>query len=498
MYTEHVLQHTCSFYIFVVLTRAQRHCNTLQHAASLCNTNCNTHYNSHCNTPAASQCCGLDTRISTLQHTATRCNTLQHTATHSATHPTTHTATHTAHTPAVSDCCGLDPQTITQQHTATHTATHCNTHCTTHCNTPTISDCCGLDTHTSALQHTATYCTTHCTTLQHALQHTCRFRFLWPWHAHQCTATHCNTLQPTLQHTLQHALQHTCRFRFLWPWHAHQCSAVHPMSSCVTHIQTSQVTHVNKYCHTCELCHIWVSTTRCTPAQRHAPLHRPVWHTYKQVKSHMWTSTVTCACTVTHMRQYHVLHTSTAPCTPISSCVTHIQTSIVTHCTSTVTPAYCHTHASVPHVAHQRSAVHPHVVLRDTHMKKSCHTCGPVLSFIGTVTHVSHYHILHTSAAPRTPISSCVTQTWMSQVTHVNDSSSPHESGVLFMTHIQTETWQWYIVRGDYSCDVSYEGVMSHMKSNYGLFNRDMTMIYSSWRLLLRRPIWRSQVSYKQ
>ena len=42
---------------------------------------------------------------------------------------------------------------------------------------------------------------------------------------------------------------------------------------------------------------------------------------------------------------------------------------------------------------------------------------------------------------------------------------------------------QWHIVRGDYSCDVPYEGVMSHMKSNYELFNRDMTMIYSSWRV---------------
>jgi len=123
----------------------------------------------------------------------------------------------------------------------------------------------------------------------------------------------------------------------------------------------------------------------------------------------MWTHTVTYAC-VTHMNQYHTLHTSAAPCTPMSSCVTHIRTNHVTHvkeyCRICVC---CHTHESVAHIAHQRSAVHPHVVLCDTHINKSSHTCKPVLSHMRTVTHMRQYNILQTSAAPRTPISSCVT-----------------------------------------------------------------------------------------
>jgi len=61
-----------------------RHCNTLQHTAT------------HCNTLRSR-------RRQTVQHTATHCNTLQHTATHSA------------H--------GGDRQCNTLQ----HTATHCNT-----------------------------------------------------------------------------------------------------------------------------------------------------------------------------------------------------------------------------------------------------------------------------------------------------------------------------------------------------------------------------------
>jgi len=139
------------------------HCNTLQHAATRCNTHCNT-----------------------LQHTTAHYNALQHTATHWNTHCSTlqHTATHTL---LKSQC--LPPalnvwlrtpirRTATNCNTLRHAATHRNTlqHTATHCNT---------------LQHIVKRCNTHCNShyniLQHPLQH---------------TATHCNTLLHTVTHTL--------------------------------------------------------------------------------------------------------------------------------------------------------------------------------------------------------------------------------------------------------------------------------------------------------
>ena len=88
-----------------------RHCNTLQHTAT------------HCNTLVLT--CALFQIGNTLQHTTTHCNTMQHTATH----------------------CN------TWQHTPTlqHIATHCNT----------------LQYTAEILQHTATHCTS-LGTLQHA------------------------------------------------------------------------------------------------------------------------------------------------------------------------------------------------------------------------------------------------------------------------------------------------------------------------------------------
>ena len=64
----------CSLCVFSVSfdLSLKKHCNTLQHAATLCNM---LHQTVHCNTPQ-------HTLQHTLQRTATHCNTLQHTATH--------------------------------------------------------------------------------------------------------------------------------------------------------------------------------------------------------------------------------------------------------------------------------------------------------------------------------------------------------------------------------------------------------------------------------
>jgi len=129
----------------------ERHLNTLQHAATHCNTGGRKEICSYCiyyNVYAAcvhvfktrSQC-------NTLQHTAILCNTLQRTATH---------------------CNALQ-----------HTATHCNT-----------------------LQYTVTNCNTHKHTTRGDQKHcVCHHLYAVP------TEYHCNTLQRTA--TLCNALQHT-------------------------------------------------------------------------------------------------------------------------------------------------------------------------------------------------------------------------------------------------------------------------------------------------
>ena len=78
----------------IICMSTTRHCNTLQHTATLCNTL--QHTATHCNTLqyTAIHC-------NTLQHTAIHCNTLHHTAPHCNT--LQHTATHyntLQHTPS--------------------------------------------------------------------------------------------------------------------------------------------------------------------------------------------------------------------------------------------------------------------------------------------------------------------------------------------------------------------------------------------------------------
>ena len=93
-------------------TRLAAHCNTLQHAATYCNTlNTLQHAAALYQARPAAHC-------NTLQHTATHCNTLQHIE---------YTAAH----------CNTLQHTATHCNTLQHTATHCNTlqHTATHCNT---------------------------------------------------------------------------------------------------------------------------------------------------------------------------------------------------------------------------------------------------------------------------------------------------------------------------------------------------------------------------
>ena len=130
--------------------------NTLQNAATHCNTLHPTQTPEHCPNGYAS----CATHCNTLQHTATHCNTLQHTATHCCTlQPTAPHCNPLHHTV----CCSAlqkkqSPRTLppnggrevllvcTRPHYST---THCNSlqHTATHCNT---------------LQHTATQCVLQC------------------------------------------------------------------------------------------------------------------------------------------------------------------------------------------------------------------------------------------------------------------------------------------------------------------------------------------------
>ena len=111
-----------------------RHCNTLQHTATLCNTleQILQHIATHCNT---------------LQHFVTLCDTLQQILQHTATDTATRlisckksrsmkhsesTALHNTLQQAVTQCNTLQHTAATLQ----HTATYCNTlqHIATHCN----------------------------------------------------------------------------------------------------------------------------------------------------------------------------------------------------------------------------------------------------------------------------------------------------------------------------------------------------------------------------
>jgi len=139
------------------------HCNTLQHSATLCNTEnyawlaaagmprCNTWHNRP---------------QQTRQHTATHCNTLQHTLQYTLQHTQQHTAA----------LCSTLQHTAKQRlthglwqrgcHSAIHYSTHCNTHCNMLCNTLYNTPC-------NTLQHTNVRmpCGSSDTTMQYPATH---------------------------------------------------------------------------------------------------------------------------------------------------------------------------------------------------------------------------------------------------------------------------------------------------------------------------------------
>jgi len=116
-----------------LVSRIWKHCNTLQHAATHCNTHCSILQHIAMQSGAF--------RVQHPQHvrslvscTWTHCNTLQHTATHC------NTLQRTAEQQSV--CCSQHPQTRqvafkSYMNTHKNIATHCDTlqHIATHCNT---------------------------------------------------------------------------------------------------------------------------------------------------------------------------------------------------------------------------------------------------------------------------------------------------------------------------------------------------------------------------
>jgi len=153
------LQHTVTH--CTTLQHTAPHCNTLQHTAPHCNTHCKTLQTTAIHPPEdgpaefeqkffflhciAIQCNTL-LRISPHFKGSRHCNALQHTATLCSTQQHTDRKIIQQHSKCSSEHFTLQ-HTVTHCNTLQHTATHCNTlpHTATHCNT---------------LQHNATHCNT--------------------------------------------------------------------------------------------------------------------------------------------------------------------------------------------------------------------------------------------------------------------------------------------------------------------------------------------------
>ena len=124
------------------------HYNTLQHAATRCNSLQHTMHIESCD-------CTLQhvvTHCNTLQHTAARCHTLQNTATHC--NPLRHTI-HIAP-------CVVSLHTTTHCHTLQHPATPCSPlqHAASHCNAVphTIAKCACNSCARVFISETTAYC----------------------------------------------------------------------------------------------------------------------------------------------------------------------------------------------------------------------------------------------------------------------------------------------------------------------------------------------------